>query len=398
MKYNLKKDKEDLARMYEEANSIVQSADIAGREMNEGEKENFDSILARHTELEKSVARKEKLNGLANEKEEKVEKVAERAQKSTDEVKDNEEQVRRAFTSFLRHGIDKMPAQEREIFMRAQSSGTNSEGGYTVDSMIADRIVEQMAYYGGMRDACTVISTSTGGTLNYPTNNDTANVGEWLAENTGASAQDTVFGNVALGAHKASSDYILVSNELIQDSAFDIEAYLTNLLAKRLGRLTNTGYTTGSGSGQPTGIDDVSTFGATTAATTTITVGEYLDLKHSVDRDYRTNGAWMINDSTLLDLKKKTIASGDDRPLWQPSYVTGEPATIDGDRYYINNDLPDIAAGAHSVLYGDFSQYVIRDTQGVSILRSEHLNMLANQMTYVGFLRTDGNLIRVVNT
>jgi HK97 family phage major capsid protein len=228
--------------------------------------------------------------------------------------------------------------------------------------------------------------------LNFPTNNDTANVGEWLAENSAASAQDTVFGNVALNAWKASSDYMLISRELLQDSKFDIEGYVNGLIAERLGRLTNTAYTVGDGSSKPNGVADASTLGVVTASALAVDFDDLLELKHSVDRDYRQNAVWMLNDTVLKDLKKTAIASAN-QSLWQPGIVGGEPATIDGQRYVINNDLADVAASSHSVLYGDFSKYVIRDVTGIEVLRSDQLNMLKNQITLVGFMRTDGDLI-----
>jgi len=117
-----------------------------------------------------------------------------------------------------------------------------------------------------------------------------------------------------------------------------------------------------------------------------------LDLKHSVDRAYRANGTWMFNDNTLLALKKLSLSSAN-QSLWQPGVVAGEPSTIDGQAYTVNNDLPDMAAGTHPIIYGDFSKYQIRDTQGINIRRSEHVAFLNNEITFLGELRTDGKLL-----
>jgi len=392
MDFNLKNDQEELGRLHDTAQKLVEDASNAGRQMDSEENAKFDSLIEKHTELEKAVERKLRLQGLKSDDVEKVEKIAERKGQTVEQVEDFKEQSRAAFISYLRKGIRGMSQNEREIMMRAQSAGTDSEGGFTVDEAIADQITKTMANYGGMRQVATVLTTSTGGVLNYPTNNDTGNVGEWLAENGGASAQDTVFGNVALNAWKASSDYMLLSRELIQDSKFDIEGYINGLIAERIGRLTNTAYTAGDGSSKPNGIRDASGAGAVTDVTAVVDFDDLLDLKHSVDRDYRMNANWMLNDTVLRDIKKASIASAN-QSLWQPGIIGGEPATIDGDTYVVNNDLPDVAADSHSVLYGDFSKYVIRDVTGVEVLRSDELNMLSNQVTFVGFMRTDGDLI-----
>ena len=392
MNHNVKKDQEKLGQLHDAMSKIVEGANESGRNMDAEENAKFDGLMSEHTELEKSVERKLKLAGITKQEIEKVEQIAERKGESVDQVQDFKENSRGAYLSYLRNGLHGMSQKELEIMKRAQSSGVDSEGGYTVDEMISDAIVKAMAYYGGMREVCNVISTDTGGALNFPTNNDTANVGEWLAENSAASAQDTVFGNVSLNAWKASSDYMLISRELMQDSKFDIEGYVNNLIAERLGRLTNTAYTVGDGSSKPNGVADASTLGAVSDAALTVDFDDLLDLKHSVDRDYRQNAVWMLNDTVLRDLKKTAIASAN-QSLWQPGIIGGEPSTIDGQRYVINNDLPDVAASSHSVLYGDFSKYVIRDVTGIEVLRSDQLNMLKNQITLVGFMRTDGDLI-----
>jgi len=243
-----------------------------------------------------------------------------------------------------------------------------------------------------MREVASVMTTAQGGQLNFPTNNDTANKGRWLAEKGTATNTDTVFGTAALNAWTASSDYIPVSAQLIQDSAYDIEGYIVSILGERLGRLTNAGYTVGTGSSQPTGVAKTSTVGKAAAAVAATTFSELLDLKHSVDRAYRVNGSWMFNDTTLVALKKVAIVSAN-QSLWQPGVVGGEPATIDGDPYTVNNDVVDMAAGAHAIMYGDFKKYQIRDTAGINIRRSEHVAFLENEITFLGELRTDGRLL-----
>ena len=394
MDYNVKKDQEELGRLYDAAQNLVKTAENSGRNMDSEENEKFDSILAQHGELEKAIERKRKLAGISSDEIEAVEEKAERSGKSVDEVQNNKENVRNSLSKYLRFGMNGMNPEELAIMnaVRAQSSGTDSEGGYTVDEAIADSITKTMAQYGGMRNVANVIKTATGGVLNFVTNNDTANVGEWLAENSAASAQDTVFGNVSLNAWKASSDYMLVSRELAQDSSIDIIQYVADLIGERMGRLTNTAYTAGDGSSKPNGVRDASGAGAVTDVTGVVDFDDLIDLKHSVDRAYRPNASWMFNDTVLKGLKKTAIASAN-QSLWQPGIVGGEPATIDGDAYTVNNDLPDVTADSHSVLYGDFKKYTIRDVSGVEILRSDDLNMLKNQITFVGFMRTDGDLI-----
>ena len=392
MEINLKKDFDKLGELHDAMSNLVKGADLRGGNMDESENAKFDALNTEHTNLEASIERKKTVNGHTSKEEEKIEKIAERKNESVDEVKDFKEASRKAYQSYLRGGFDKMSTKEIEVMKRSQTAGTDSQGGYTVDESMSSSIIKTMAEFGGVRSVATILSTSTGGTLNYPTNNDSANVGEWLAEGSAASAQDTVFGNVALGAWKASSDYMLISRELIQDSAFNIEEYINGLIADRIGRLSNTAYTVGTGSSQPTGVVTSAGLGGTTDVTVVIDFDDCLNLKHSVDRAYRNNGKFMFNDNVLKALKKASIASAN-QSLWQPGIVGGAPATIDGDEYVVNNDMADVAIDSHSICYGDFSKFVIRDVTGIEVLRSDQLNILKNLITYVGFMRTDSALV-----
>ena len=392
MDFDLKKDHEKLGELHDAMSGLIKGAELRGANMDKDEDAKFDALNTQHTDLEKAIERKKALNGHASTEVEKIEKIAERKGESVDQVQAFKEASRTAFESYLRGGFDKMSTKEVEVMKRAQSAGVDSEGGYTVDETMATEITRSMLEFGGVRSVATILTTGTGGVINYPTNNDTANVGEWLSENSAASAQDTVFGNVALNAWKASSDYMLLSRELIQDSAFNIEQYITSLIAERIGRLTNTAYTTGAGTTTPHGVITAASEGAVTDVTLVVDFDDLLNLKHSVDPAYRNNGKFMFNDSVLKALKKTAIASAN-QSLWQPGIIGGSPATIDGDEYVVNNDCAAITAQSHSVAYGDFKKFLIRDVTGVEVLRSDQLNMLKNQITYLGFMRTDSALI-----
>jgi HK97 family phage major capsid protein len=198
---------------------------------------------------------------------------------------------------------------------------------------------------------------------------------------------------MALNAYKYTSGYILASNELLQDSEFNLEQYFVDLFADRFGRGLNDAYTNANGSSKPNGLKyAVTTTGCTLADQDVITFAKVLDLKHSVDPAYRFNGKFMMNDSVLLAIKKLSIGASDARPLWQPSFVAGEPATIDGTQYVINNDMDGLGSLKTPMFYGDFSKYIIRDVVGMNIKRSTEYKFLEDQTAWVGFFRTDSDL------
>jgi len=388
----IKKVSEEAGSIYDKMSRIYADAKSENREVTAEESGRFDELNIKHNGL---LKKEEQLKALANKnfsKVESIEKIAEATGKSVSKIEDEQAMQRQCLKSYLLVGFNGMTNEERAFVTRDQSSTTNTEGGYTVDQTMGSRIIESMANFGGMRSVASILTTSKGEQINYPTNDDTAQAGAWLAENAAASQADLVFGTIALNAWTLSSKYIPVSSQLLQDSSFDIEQYVVDQLAKRLGRGSNLAYTTGNGSSKPTGITTTSLVGKAAAAITATTFSEMLDLKYSVDRDYRTNGSWMFNDNTALAMKKIALASAN-QSLWQEGIIGGTPATIDGNPFTINNDMPDMAAGTHPILYGDFKQYMIRDAAGINIRRSNEVNFLKNQTTFLGELRTEGKLL-----
>jgi HK97 family phage major capsid protein len=93
-----------------------------------------------------------------------------------------------------------------------------------------------------------VIDTDSGAPMNWPTVNDTANVGAILAENTQVTEQDVTFGQTPLGAYMYTSRLVRVSYQLLQDSAFNLDEFLRDILGERIGRILNQHFTTGTGS------------------------------------------------------------------------------------------------------------------------------------------------------
>jgi HK97 family phage major capsid protein len=276
--------------------------------------------------------------------------------------------------------------------MRAQSVGTGSEGGFTSPQGFVPELEAALLHFGGVRECSRVIRTDTGNQLDWPAYDDTANSGALLGENTQEGEQDVTFTNVNLDAYKYSSDIVRVSVELMQDSAFNLESELARILGTRLGRITNTAYTTGTGSSQPNGVVTASAAGVTAAATGAITADEVIDLVHSLDIAYRGNGKFMAKDSTLQAIRK--LKDGDNRYLWGDGSLNGMQAdTLLGYPVVTNNDMAALGASAKSVLFGDFSKYIIRDVRDITVVRMDERYADYLQVGFVAFLRTDSDLV-----
>jgi HK97 family phage major capsid protein len=391
MDYNLKNDYERLAKLNADQKSIIDAAELNGRtSLNEVEEKTFDSLHKEATEVQQMIERKTKLNDAA--KAVISDEIMDTTKKSADELIYNKEEYAKVLKKYLAKGERGLTDADYNVLSRAQST-SSTEGGYTIPTELANEIVKGMAQYGGVRENSKVMTTSGGNTLNFAYNDDTANGVGLISEAAAITADDdTVFSQVAFSAYKYGSA-VYINRELIEDSAFNIVSYIEELFAERFGRGLNALYTTGTGSSQPKGVAVAAATGVTLADQDAITFSEILTLKHSVDPAYRNNGKFMLNDATLLAIKKLSIGSGDARPLWQPSFAIGQPETIDGSQFIINQDMNGLGSLKTPMLYGDFSKFMIRDVAGMRLVKSDQYKVLNDQLTVVGWMRTDSDLL-----
>jgi len=308
-----------------------------------------------------------------------------------------------AFNAWMRSagGVAELAPEQRSILrtgfvpgteLRAEGVSPTSAGGYFVPQGFRQTITETLKWYGGMRQVSEIITTDSGQDLPWPTNDDTANVGAILAENTQVTEQDVTLGQKTLKANMYTSKLTRVSLQLLNDSAFDIESFLARKLAQRIGRIQNTHFTTGTGTSQPEGIQTNSVVGVTGATGETLTViyDDLVGLIYSVDPAYRaTAGGFMMHDTTIGVIRK--LKDTQSRPLWEVGVQLGQPDKLLGYPVTANNDMPVPAANAKSILFGDFKQaYVIRDVAGFQLLRLDERYADFLQVGFLGFARADG--------
>jgi HK97 family phage major capsid protein len=285
-----------------------------------------------------------------------------------------------------------IPLQKRD-----QSVGTTSAGGYTVAQEFSYKLDRALKAFSNVRGVCAQFNTATGADMPYPTLDDTSNVGELLAENTnGIAPTDLTFSSVTFKGYKYSTRGLLVSNELLNDEAVDLESMIADALGERLGRIQGTHFTTGDNSSKPQGIVIAAGTGVTAASTTTFTAAELISLFFKVDPAYRESKSfgWMMNDAVLAFVAGLTDSTG--RPLFQQSYREGAPDMVLGKPVYTNQFMDSaFTTGKKLVLCGDFSKYMIRDVGGVRMRRLEERYAEKDQVGFIGFLRSDG---RAINT
>lgn len=308
------------------------------------------------------------------------------------------------YAKWLKGGDRALNDADWQTVRNTMSTTTPAEGGFTVQTDIAKRVVDALKAFGGMRSVADVISMVSGNPMSFPTSDGTAEEGEIIAENTTATDLDISFGTVGLPVYKFSSKVVAVPIELLQDSVIDIAAFVENRINKRLGRITNKMFTIGTGTAQPNGVDVAAATGVTaangTSQVTSVIYDSLVNLQHSVDPDYRETGncGFMFNDSTLREVRKIKDSQG--RPIFVPGYETGSPEgapdRLLGAPITINQHMPSMAASAKSILYGDFKGYVIRDVMDVTMFRfTDSAYTKKGQVGFMAWMRSGGNLIDV---
>jgi len=419
------------AKLIEDARALI-SSDAPTAEQTA----QFDTMMAEADTLKGQIDRVERADTLAAETNEALRNAASARDIDPDQVREELAVEERAFATWMRRGPGALNEAERVVYQRcfeapgvngasaaagwrlgasarpadaatvaaartvnaikaALGVGTDTVGGFTVPQGFYQMLVDAQKFYGGMLDAAFVFDTATGNSLPIPTDNDTTNAGAILGENTTVGQQDLTFGAVTMNAYTYTytSKMVLVSNQLLQDSAFNLDAFLSGKLGTRLARITNTHFTTGDGASKPTGISTAATSGrvGATGQTTSIIFDDLIELEHSVDPAYRKNARFMMADSSIKVIKK--LKDGIGRPLWMPGLAVKEPDTINSYPYVINQDVAAMAADAISVLFGDFQNYFIRRVAGIQILRLTERFADSNQVAFLAFQRWDGQLI-----
>lgn len=309
-----------------------------------------------------------------------------------------------AFENYLRKMSNRLTPQELEAIRNTMSTTTGSEGGYTVQPIVASTLIEALKDYGAMRRQASRIVTTNGSDLSYPSTDGTSEEGEIVAQNASAADADVSFGTVPLNTFKFGSKVVTVPIELLQDSSIDVVALVNGRLRERIGRIQNRMFTTGTGTGQPYGLTVAASVGkiGATGQTLTVAYDDLVDLQDSIDPAYQVDGlGWMFSQAVRRVVRKIKDTAG--RPIWTPSYDEGmavrRPDFLLGQPVEINNHMPAPAANAKSISYGDHSKYMIRDAMEVTIFRFEDSAYLKKgQVGFLGWARAGGNLLDINGT
>lgn len=268
--------------------------------------------------------------------------------------------------------------------------GTDTEGGFLVPDEFEKKLISALEEENVFRPLATKIQTSSGDRkIPVITQKGEAT---WMEEEEAYTLSDDAFGQIALSAYKVGTA-IKISEELLNDSVFDLPSYIAKEFARRIGTKEEEAFLIGDGKGKPTGIF-AATGGAENGATTTgaaITFDDVIELFYSLKSPYRKKAVWVLNEQTVKALRK--IKDNTGNFIWQPSVSAGLPDTILNRPYVTSVYAPTIAAGAKVIAFGDYSYYWVADRQGRSLKRLNELFAMNGQVGFLASQRVDGKLI-----
>lgn len=383
--------RQERAKLITDARALLELAEEAKRGLTSEEEESYERMLADAEKLErdaKRIERQEELErGLSvyepirqDPQAASGDSGARGAQKPVSKRATPE--YREAFLAAMRSKFS--GAEARDLF-----EADDTAGGYLVPEALELQILKDVDDETVMRGLVDVRSSSTLVKIPVRTSKPTA---AWIAEKGSYGKSDMEYGMKELDAHKCGV-IIPISDELLADSAFDLEAEIRADASIAIAELLEEAYISGSGVGQPLGFLESATLGVTAASATTPTADELYDLKYSVKSRYRKSASarWLMKDATLLKILK--LKDGQGNYLWQPSFIADQPDRVLNTPVVTSEWMPAATTGLKAIAYGDFKRYRAHDRLGISVLPLVELYAEDGEVGFRFTMRTDGRLL-----
>lgn len=398
--------REQRTRLLKKMQDEVGAAAQENRAFTSDEEEKYDKMLEDFEDLGKRVTRASQLAGMKKDLE--VERrtdflpVGQKAAETLTEYrtqlgyskKYDDPEYRQAFFHWI---TSKSPQTDLDIEeWRILSKATAGAGGNLVPTDMYNQIIRSLRFLGSVQSLATVINTDSGDALNIPSN-PTHGTATWTAENVGFTASDEVFGTAQLSAYKAGRT-VIVSEELLEDSAFGLDSFLATEFGESIGALEETAYVIGDGSGKPSGLlatnatANITLATAAVGNTTTFNYAALVTAIFTLPAQYRAGASFIVNDTSARNLYLMVDSQG--RPLWNVNMAADGPDTFLGYPIYTHPDVPAPAISVISLLFGNWAKaYLIRRVDGFHLQRQSELYSNTGQVGFRGWERVDGKVV-----
>jgi HK97 family phage major capsid protein len=286
----------------------------------------------------------------------------------------------KAFNAYLRSGDDD-GLRGLTLEGKAMSTAVAADGGYLVDPQTSERIQSLLLSTSSLRSIANVVQVEA---TSFDVIVDRSEVGSGWATEAAATTETAtpVIERISIKLHELAA-MPKASQRLLDDSAFDVEGWLAEKIATRFTRAEASAFVNGDGVDKPKGIllptkvaDASWTWGnigyvpsgAASDFAATDPADCIVNLVYALGADYRANGAFMMNSKTVGAVRKMKDADG--RFLWSDGLAAGEPSRLMGYPVVVSEDMPDVAANAYPIAFGDFrAAYTIAERPDLRILR-----------------------------
>lgn len=290
---------------------------------------------------------------------------------------------RKAFAAYVRSGND---ADLRALAVESKGLNTavGAEGGYLVDPKTAEQIESVLRSGASLRAIARVVQVEAGA---YDVLVDHQEIGAGWIDETGSVSETAapVIDRITIPLHELSASP-KASQRLLDDAAFDVEAWLAERIADRFLRAESAAFVNGNGVNKPSGFltkpmvpNDSWSWGSI-GYVVTGTDGAFdlndpadalIDLVYALGSEYRPKAAFVMNSKTAGEVRKMKDAHG--RFIWLEGLAGEQPPRLMGYPVMIVEEMPDIAAGAHAIAFGDFGHgYTIAERPDIRILRDPY--------------------------
>ena len=292
-----------------------------------------------------------------------------------------------ADTAEVKGFIDGYLRRGRETEVKSINGASPTDGGFAVPKQIDAVIASELAEVSPIRSIAQVVQTGTSGYRKLVSTGGVAS--GWVSEIAARPETDTPnFAEIAppsgdLFANPAASQAML------DDAAFDLEAWLADEIATEFARAEGAAFVSGTGTDQPEGFlaattsiaeDGVRAFGQLQYIGSGDATGfdaspaeKLIDLIHALKSGHRQGASFVMNSATLATVRKLKTADG--AFLWQPGMVEGQPDRLLGYPVVEAEDMPDVAAGEFPIAFGNFRHgYLVAEHSATRILRDPFSN------------------------
>jgi HK97 family phage major capsid protein len=295
-------------------------------------------------------------------------------------------QEEKSFSEYLKRG-EQMDLYERKTLVLANEAGT----GYLAPDAYVAEVILKLQEFSPVRSVAGIRQTDST-SIQVPRQSGAVD-SNWTSE-IGTRVEDAnlTFGLETIPTHEMYA-FVKVSRQMLEDSKVNFDDFLAGEFGRKLANVEGTAFISGNLTGRPEGLLTNANIASSNSGNgTTITSDGMLDLVYSLPSAYRKRASFLMNRSTILEIRK--LKDGQNNYLWQPSFQAGQPETLLGYPIVECPDMPDVANAAYPILVGDFKRgYLIVDRIAMEVQRLTERYAEYGIIAYMARKRVGGQVV-----